>query len=192
MKCVICAKYCFSPICKTCLEGINIVPRVRLIEGMSVYSFYRYDDVALLLMSKYNIFGSRILGRLAKKASDYFFSRQSDLNVWKESNLCGVGIDDCARSYYSHTGVILKQFCRHNIRAVYGGLVAQNTVHYAGKTLEYRQKNPKNFIYLANSKNVMMVDDIITTGTSMKEAKRAIEKTHARVLFGLALCDVKE
>lgn len=191
MKCVICSKYCFSPICKPCLEDISILPRVRIIDGINVYSFFRYDDIAMLLMSKYSIFGSRILKRLAKKASDYFFSQQPDLSIWKENDLHGVGIDDCVRSYYSHTGVILKQFCRYNIQAIYGGLIAQNPVHYAGKTLEYRQKNPKKFIYRAKSDSVIIVDDIITTGTSMKEAKRVIEKMGTRVLFGLVLCDAK-
>ncbi|PAF41340.1 ComF family protein [Helicobacter sp. 11S03491-1] len=190
MKCVSCGNFSLKPICKKCLESIRITPRTRVIEGISIYSFYYYQDISMLLTSKYWVFGSRLLKILAKKASNYFFdSHHQHLSIWKQNKLYGIGIDDWVRSYYSHTGVILKEFCKHGIKPSYGQLKAQNNVHYAGKSLQYRQANPRKFFYSGAPKNVFIVDDIITTGTTMAEAKNIVEKSGSNVLFGIALCD---
>ncbi|PAF50822.1 ComF family protein [Helicobacter sp. 13S00477-4] len=193
MKCVICGKFYWNPICKKCLQEIKITPSTRIIEGIAVYSFYRYSDISILISSKYSVFGSRILKILAKKASKYFFdSQKENINLWKEIELWGVGIDDCVRSYYSHTGVILKEFCQYGIKPSYGKLYAKNIVRYAGKPLEYRQKNPRGFIYKDKKiKHTFILDDIITTGTTIKEAKNIIQKTGSSVIFAITLCDAK-
>ncbi|PAF53324.1 hypothetical protein BKH42_06645 [Helicobacter sp. 13S00482-2] len=182
--------FLFDPICQKCLENIKITPRMRVIDGISVYSFYRYDEVSMLIGSKYSIFGSRVLKILAKKASEYFFESHN-AHLWGKNEIYGLGIDDCIRSYYSHSAVILKEFCKYTFKPSYGALKAKNIVHYAGKTLQYRQNNPRNFIYKKDFKNVFIVDDIITTGTTIKEAKKVIEKTGTNVLFGIVLCDAK-
>lgn len=203
MKCILCSNFrfldkrvlknplsFFDPICKKCLENIKITPRVRVIDGISVYSFYRYEDISMLIGSKYNVFGSRVLKILAKKASGYFFA-SFEVSLWENHRVYGIGIDDCVRSYYSHTAVILKEFCQYNFKPSYGALRAKSTVHYAGKSLKYREANPRNFDYTKNLSDVFIVDDIITTGTTLKEAKRTIEKAGSKVLFAIVLCDAK-
>lgn len=203
MKCILCSNFrfldkrilknplCFfDPICKKCLENIKISPSIRVIDGMSVYSFYRYEDISMLMGSKYSVFGSRVLKILAKKASEYFFA-SFDLSLWENHRVYGLGIDDCVRSYYSHTAVILKEFCKYNFKPSYGALKAKSTVHYAGKSLKYREENPRNFTYAKDFNDVFIVDDIITTGTTIKEAKKTIEKRASNVLFAIVLCDAK-
>ncbi|PAF48147.1 amidophosphoribosyltransferase [Helicobacter sp. 12S02634-8] len=189
MKCVLCARFYLKPICPQCLSQINITPSIRVIKGVSIYSFYRYSDIDMLLKSKYYVFGSRIFAMLSQKASDYFFS-PTNPSLWKQSKLYGIGIDDCPRSYYSHTAIILKAFCRYGLKATYGALQAKNIVHYAGKSLRYRQQNPRNLTFKGDSsKDFFLVDDIITTGTTMAEAIDTLEKAGANVCFGIALCN---
>lgn len=147
MKCVVCGKISFNPICSRCFFEIKITPTMRVIEGVSIYSFYNYSDVSILIKSKYYVFGSRILKILSAKASDYFFNSHLKSSLWKETNLYGIGIDDCVRSYYSHTAVILKEFCRYGFKPDYGKLQAKNNLQYAGKSLQYRRQNPKNLFF---------------------------------------------
>ena len=75
----------------------------------------------------------------------------------------------------------------------YGALIAKNQISYAGKSLEFRERNPKKFTYRykASIKDIFLADDIITTGTSMNEARRVVESSGAKVWFGIALCDAR-
>ena len=74
----------------------------------------------------------------------------------------------------------------------YNCLKATNIVKYAGKDLEFRQKNPRKF-KLTNITNQMTIlcDDLITTGATIKQAKKALEKKNNEVLFSLTLADAK-
>ena len=74
----------------------------------------------------------------------------------------------------------------------YNCLKATNIVKYAGKNLEFRQKNPRRF-NCANITNQMTIlcDDLITTGATIREAKKALEKKNNQILFSLTLADAK-
>ena len=65
-------------------------------------------------------------------------------------------------------------------------------VKYAGKDLEFRQKNPRRFQSTnISNKMTILCDDLITTGATIKEAKKALEKKNNQVLFSLTLADAK-
>ncbi len=71
--------------------------------------------------------------------------------------------------------------------------MAQNRVSYAGKTLQYRIENPRNFIYKGTSSvDAILVDDIITTGITLQEAQNVLLSHGVNVLFALTLADAKE
>ena len=186
MKCLICARFCLGVLCEGCLDSIVLTPRKRVVSGVTIYTFFAYEDIDFLLSSKYYAIGSRIFTHLSRIASAYFFRQKTDF-----SGIYGVGIDDYVRSFYSHTGVILKHFCQSGIRPIYGQLRAQNVISYAGKSLEYRQNNKRDLLYSAKAKDVMIVDDIITTGTSFGEAIDVCQRSGARAHFGIALCDAR-
>lgn len=103
-----------------------------------------------------------------------------------------VGIDDYVRSFYSHTGVLVREFTRAtHMRALYGKLRAQNPISYAGKPLAYRKANKRDFCYLGAARELVLIDDIITTGTSFEEAISVCVDSGARVHFCLALCNAR-
>lgn len=185
MKCLLCKKLSLKIICKSCNNDIKIVPKKRiLLDGLSVYSFFDYDNIEYLLKSKYSLIGSKIFKILALKASLYFKNNIADF-----SEVYAIGIDDKVESYYSHSGVIVKQFS-NIFKPLYGTLKASNNIHYAGKSLEFRQQNKKGFIYSGKSNiNVVLLDDIITTGESLKEAREVLQKNGVNVLFALTLSD---
>lgn len=159
--------------------------------GVKVYCFYGYDDVSYLLNAKYYTIGSRILACLSDKAAHYFAHTFSDTQALHSLTL--VGIDDFVRSYYSHTGVIMRSFAKHTaMKALYGQLKAGNQVSYAGKSLAYRQANKRGLSYTAKARDLIIVDDIITTGTSFSEAISVCVDSGARVHFCLCLCNARE
>lgn len=191
MKCLTCGRFCLQVLCKACLDSIPLRPSVREVMGVRVYCFYGYDDVSFLLNSKYYTIGSRILACLSDKAARYFaqtFDKSQALHA-----LTLIGIDDFVRSYYSHTGVIMHSFAKHTaMKACYGQLKANKQVSYAGKPLSYRQANKRDLSYTAKAKDLIIVDDIITTGTSFSEAIEACTQKGARVHLALALCNAQE
>lgn len=191
MKCLTCGKFCLQVICKICLDSIPLRPSVREVMGVRVYCFYGYDDVSFLLNSKYYTIGSRILARLSDKAACYFAHNNSNSQALHTLTL--IGIDDFVRSYYSHTGVIMRAFAKHTaMKALYGQLKASKQVSYAGKPLSYRQANKRALSYTAKAKDLAIVDDIITTGTSFSEAIEVCTQKGAKVHFALTLCNAQE
>jgi competence protein ComFC len=78
------------------------------------------------------------------------------------------------------------------IKPLYNVLKATNIVKYAGKDLKFRQNNKRDFKYtgLKNIK-IILVDDLITTGLTILEAKKCLERYGCEVLFALTLSDAK-
>ena len=172
MKCLICAKFCLGVICEKCLDSIPLRPSVREVSGVSVYCFFAYSDIDFLLKAKYYAIGSRIYATLGKIAGEYFFSQEAMRESIKkiiENTAFGevklIGIDDCVRSFYSHTGVLVREFALSSANSrkkskdlqnhakfarkssaivpIYGELKATNQVSYAGKSLAFRQANKR-------------------------------------------------
>lgn len=172
MKCLICAKFCLGVICDKCLDSIPLRPSVREVSGVSVYCFFAYSDIDFLLKAKYYAIGSRIYAALGKIAGEYFFSQEAMRESIKkiiENTAFGevklIGIDDCVRSFYSHTGVLVREFALSSANShkksknlqnhakfarkssaivpFYGELKATNQVSYAGKSLAFRQANKR-------------------------------------------------
>lgn len=171
MKCLICAKFCLGVICEKCLDSIPLRPSVREVSGVSVYCFFAYSDIDFLLSAKYYAIGSRIYAALGKIAGEYFFSQKAmreSIRQIIENTAFGeiklIGIDDCVRSFYSHTGVLVREFALASAKSskskdlqnsakfarkssaivpIYGELKATNQVSYAGKSLAFRQANKR-------------------------------------------------
>lgn len=190
MRCLLCEKLSWKIICNECIHT-KLLPKTSrrtLACGLEVISFYPFNEIDYLLKSKYDTIGSKIYKTLADTAFNPFAR-----NFEHEDRLLAVGIDDRVDKGYAHTAILTRAMKTKTIHPVYGKLLAANRLQYAGKSLDFRLKNPKGFRYTGPTEaDVILVDDLITTGTTLCEAKSAIESTGATVLFALTLADAKE
>lgn len=101
-----------------------------------------------------------------------------------------IAIDDHTRHNFSQTAILLKHIKSKNIDIKYNLLKAQNKVKYAGKTRDFRKKNKRDFIYKGEkNQQVILIDDLVTTGSTILEAKKTLENSNCEVLFALTLAD---
>lgn len=190
LKCILCQSYSFPLICKKCQKTL-LVPSIRkriLADGFVVYSFYPYKEIEQLLKSKHTHIGAsiyKILSRIAMKTFASAFSYTDKVYA--------IAIDDRPKSGYAHTAILTRAMQSSTIHPIYNKLRAQNSVSYAGKSLAYREANPRNFRYDFKSNiDVILVDDIVTTGTTLLEAKKVLEKHAVTPLFAITLADARE
>jgi competence protein ComFC len=176
--------------CKRCQERL-LKPTVtkRTINGLAVYSFFKYQHIQDLLLTKHTPQGFKVYKALAKLSFRPFIENF----IKKDSRKIHiVGVDENIKSGYSHVALLTHEMAYKNVKVLHGKLMAKNLVNYSGKKLQYRLENPRDFVYSGTRDiEVILVDDIITTGTTLKEAKQVLEKHGVDVLFALTLADVE-
>ena len=178
--CLTCSNLSFSIICKNCQKTL-LTPSIK--KRDDIVSFYQYEEIERLLKYKYHPFGSRVFEVLAKNSFKKF------AEVYKEK-VYSLSIDDNPKRGYSHTAILNHSLKSKYITPLYKKLLAQNDITYAGKDLEFRLNNPRDFRYTGiENIDVILVDDIVTTGTTIQEAKEVLKKHNVNVLFCLVLVD---
>jgi len=186
MKCISCDKLSLKIICKACQTTL-LKPsfyKKELEKDFFVYSFYDYKDLEDLIQSKYHFYGDRVFNTLANLSFKKFAS-----NFKFNHTILALPIDEHTRHNFSQTAILAKYLKSRFIKPVFNTLKASNIVKYAGKNLEFRQKNPRKFIYNGvKNCDVILVDDVLTTGTTILEAKKVLKKYKVNVLFALTLC----
>ena len=130
---------------------------------------------------KYHPFGSRVFQILAKNS----FGKFSE--VYKEK-VFSLSIDDKVKKGFSHTAILNYNLKSKYITPLYKTIISQNNVTYAGKSREFRLNNPRDFNYFGpHNIDVILVDDLTTTNTTLKEAKAVLKNYNVNVLFCLVL-----
>lgn len=191
MRCALCHSLSWNLLCRSCLRWIAPTPQTRTIGDLHIYSVFDYHEIEMLLKSKYAIIGSRILRLIANKAAQ-FFAQNAEL----PRDIYGVAIDDKPKGGYAHTAIIAHAFERYTgITALYGRLIAQSNVRYAGKSLDFRRKNPRRFTTTLTQEivgnGVILYDDIIITGTTLREAATLLAKRGIPVICAITLCTTR-
>ena len=189
MICISCNKLSFEIVCKKCQE-LYLQPsfyKREIEKDFYNYSFYSFSDIEDLISSKYYFYGDRVFNLLAKLSFAKFSS-----NFLFDENIIAIAIDDHTRHNFSHTAILAKHLESPIIKPKYNCLKATNIVKYAGKDLDFRLKNPRGFkLTELSNQMTILCDDLITTGATIKEAKKVIEKKNNKVLFSLTLADAK-
>jgi competence protein ComFC len=186
MKCMLCENFSILHICKICQNNF-LKPKIykRKIQNTDVISFYKYKDIKDLLHTKHTDIGYYIYNILAKNSFKKFAKEFEFTN-----SVSSIAVDDNVKSGYSHTAVLNKHLKSKNIKPLFNKLISQNDVSYSGKSKQFRLLNPRNF-ELTNTKEseIILVDDIITTGLTLNEAIKTLQKNNKEVLFCLTLAD---
>ncbi|WP_104750449.1 ComF family protein [Helicobacter cynogastricus] len=189
MRCLLCERWIapFTLVCARCDRHLEPQMMVRTLADVPIYGFYIYDEIEILLKSKYYDIGSRLLNILARKVGQVF--KEEKRYSWQfPASLQGIAIDDRVKKAYAHSAVILRRFCQENKwPALYNQLRATRNITYAGKSHDFRQSHPKDFIFKGKMGDYFLVDDILTTGSTMQQAIKTLKKAGARVHFGVVL-----
>lgn len=203
VKCLNCGRFSWRFLCKTCLFGLSYGEAgKRNLGDFSVYYFYKYEIVKHLLHTKHRLCGSFVYGALANLTFARFgevlrggvsATDVTDANARETfGKFVALPVDDKNESGYSHTAVLARSLRCEFIEPVFGKLRAANSVKYSGKSLEFRRANPRGFSLDTSPPHpVILVDDIVTSGTTLREAKRAVESAGGVVAFGLVLADAE-
>ncbi len=190
MKCIICKQFSLKLICKNCQKTFLRPSRsIRTLpDGFKIYSFYAYKDIEDLIKTKHTHIGSAIYSILAKNA---FFEFAKEFTF--SSQIYAISIDDHVKSGYSHTAILANSLKSKNIKPVFNKLRAKNSVSYSGESLSFRLQNIRDFEYSFKSNiDAILVDDIVTTTTTINEAKNTLIKSKVNPLFALTLADARE
>lgn len=190
MRCLSCHRLSWYTFCKDCQEKL-LKPSItkRVIGSMDVYSFFLYRDIEDLLLTKHTPQGFKVYKALALFTFKPFMK---NFILHYPRDIYIIGIDENVKSGYSHVALLTSSMRAKGIKVLHSSILAKNNVNYSGKTLEYRLKNPRNFYYNSLKEiDAILVDDIITTGTTLKEAKEILEENGVNVLFALTLANVK-
>lgn len=185
MRCLSCTKLSFSIICKSCQMRLftpNLYKK-ELAKDFFVYSFYNYEEIEELIQSKYYFHGDRVYNILARLSFEKFA-----LNFEYIHPINAIPIDDHTLHGFSQTALLTKYLKSEFINPTYNQLKATNRVKYAGKDLKFREQNPRKFVYKGSAhKEVILVDDLMTTGTTLLEARKTLLKQKVKPLFALTL-----
>jgi len=179
----------FESFCKVCQEQL-LQPTIqkRSLNGLDVYSFFSYQNIEDLLLTKYTPQGFKVyraLGNLSFRPFIKKFTQEDRRLIYV------VGVDENVKHGYSHVALLTHALRSKNVKILYGKLLAKKSIKYAGKSLQFRRNNPREFFYSGlKGIEVILVDDIITTGTTLMEAKETLTKEGVTVLFALTLASL--
>jgi len=180
-----------SIICSRCKEQLfRTTIGTRTIGTLDVISFYKYSALESLLLTKHKPEGYRVYKALSKMTLKPFIEEFVE-NI--DSDVYIIGIDEYVKSGYAHVALLTRAMKTKQTIPLYGTLMARNRVNYSGKSLQFRLENPRDFCYTGKSNiDVILVDDIITTGITLQEAQKVLLAHNVNVLFALTLADVEE
>ena len=190
MRCMICESLSFSHICQKCQNSFlspSLYKR-KIFGKIPVYSFYKYHEIESLLLTKHTHLGYYIYKILAQNSFVKFAQ-----NFEYETKLISLSIDDNVKNGYSHTALLNQALKSSRITPKYAKVIAQNRDSYSGKSYQYRVLHPRNFkIKNFKQKEVVLVDDIITTGLTLTQAIQALNHKGKDVIMCLTLADAKK
>lgn len=189
MRCFTCQSLSMKAICKDCQENFlsSSFYKRELEKDFFVYSFYKFDEVKELINTKYQFYGDRVFKILSTLSLQKFSS-----NFTFPHKIYAIPIDDHTFHQFSQTAILTKSLQSKFIKPIFNTLKATNRVKYAGKDLEFRKKHKRDFVYVGKKDiQVILIDDLVTTGLTILEAKECLEKNGCEVLFALTLSDAK-
>ena len=178
-------------MCRKCRHEL-FAPTVgiRQIGTLDVVSFYKYSNIETLLLSKHKPEGFRIFRYLAEITMQPFVDK-----FLKESNSAVhiIGVDEKVKNGYSHVACLTEKMKRDRAIVLHSSLISQNSISYAGKPLQYRLDNPRDFLYTGvGDIDAILVDDIITTGITLQEAEQILKNSRVNILFALTIADARD
>lgn len=187
---MVCESLSLTHVCASCQE-LFFTPSLytrKIANSIDVFSFYKYSEIKSFIHTKHTDLGHPIFSLMAQNSFKKFAQ-----NFVFDSPLVSLSIDDTIGSGYSHTAILNKALKSLSIKPLYNQIQALSKVRYSGKSKAFRLANPRQFrIKEFEQEEVILVDDIITTGSTLTQAIHALEARGKKVLFCLTLADASQ
>jgi len=190
MRCLSCRKWSRQVICRSCHEQL-LAPTVstRKAGSLDVVSLFRYRNIEPFLLSKHTPAGYRLFRYFGRRHIAPFLEAFAE---GLEAPARIIAVDEQPMGGYSHTALLARYGAVPGLSPLHGVLRARNRVRYAGRSLRFRLENPRDFRYTGPSGiEAVLLDDIITTGSTLAEAHRVLRDNGVNVLFALTLADAR-
>jgi len=194
MRCFSCDNFSIEPVCKNCIRDFLTPEMIKKeIGNLEVISFFDYYLTVEFIKSKYTTSGYRVYKFLAQKyLAPFVESYYKSIHSSKPLYLIGVD-EDISRGYSNVAQMVHYGALKNPTKALHNVLKAKSRVKYAGESLEFRLKNPRNFVYKGpKGIDAILIDDTVTTGTTLEEAHRVLKSSEVNVHFALTLANAKE
>lgn len=189
MRCILCLGFTLGGICGQCQKSLlkpSLFKR-KLPSGLTVYSFYPYDEIQNLILTKHSDIGAKVYKKIARAITPAVLKLLDN-----DSSL--VAVENKKLSPYSHTAILVNELKKSHKNSFQGSLIDKNDIKYSGKSLVYRVKNPRDFTLRKSeklSKSVILIDDIVTTGLTLQNAAQKLQNNGFNVKFAITLADAK-
>ena len=177
MQCLLCEKNS-GAVCLDCEESLNLNPRTAKRFDFEGVAFANYEPTVAKLISHYKSNGMLTLAKgfsvgmataLNEISGDWFDSATSLVPVADHLNLIRP---------YSHTRILAAHLApRLGISWLPGLSMRRETADQAGLSSAARSQNMVNGMVAKNwmsGKRVLLLDDLVTTGSTLREARRAL------------------
>ncbi len=190
MRCVSCHQLSVDVICSSCAERL-LRPTIsrRTVGTLEVVSLFHYSVIEPFLLTKHTPLGCRIYRYLGQH---YIAPFVEEYRRQEGTSFGVIGVDEHVGHGYAHTALLTRAIQHPDIPVMHSTLLARNRVNYAGKTLQYRLDHPRDFHYTGSKKQeVVLVDDIVTTGITLQEAAGELHRHQVDVLFAVTLADAQ-
>jgi len=191
MRCLSCHRLSRHVICTACHLRLFVPTTTRRKVGtLEVISLFKYKNIEPFLLTKHTPAGYRLYRYFSRA---FFRPFLDDFASHIDTPVTLIAIDERVQSGYSHTAVLSHYAKSPKIVPAHATLLAQNNVSYAGKSLQYRLNNPRDFRYTGEAGiEAILIDDIITTGVTLQEAQQELQRHGVEVLFALTLADARD
>ncbi len=191
MRCYSCGKLSFHPLCQQCRKDF-LIPHItkRKIGTLEVISLFGYKNIAPLLLTKHTPAGYRLYKYLSKMILRPFLV---EFASHLDEQISLLAIDEkVGKSGYSHTALLSHYASNKKIVSSHAKLLSGNDISYSGKSLQYRLEHPREFSYTGKDNiEAILLDDIITTGTTLQQARQELLLHDVEVLFAVTIADAR-
>ena len=194
MRCFSCNNFSIVPVCQNCIKDFLTPEMIKKeIGNLEVISFFDYYLTVEFIKSKYTTSGYRVYKFLSQKYIAPFIDTYCK-GLKSNKPLYLIGVDESISRGYSNVAQMVHYgSLKSDAIALHNVLKAQNRVKYAGESLQFRLDHPRDFIYNGPKDiDAILIDDTVTTGTTLEEASRVLKEHNINVHFALTLANAKE